>query len=289
MRSDFEKGREVKEHDPEGISIVITCFNRKGLIASAIESSLAEFPDSQIVIVDDCSTDGSPQFVRTRFHDEVASGRVKLIEHRSNRGVTAAKNTGFRNGDRRWILFLDSDDMIIAGCGDEVRDALSSNCAVPVVFFRCRDYLGQPVGEVLNVPERLDLKDFVVHTSKGEVLTAVNKSLVAPMLPYYGCLRGYEGLGICRILAKYGVAMNTTVYARIYNHSFSQNLSNPTNVMARARLLAFGHGILLSRFSCLMPRHIVLSYKLKVFAYSAMHVANSLMSKNAARFSKSSD
>jgi glycosyltransferase involved in cell wall biosynthesis len=273
----------------DDVSIVITCFNREELVTSAILSSFNEFPDAQIVIVDDCSVDCSKQRINAAFNDEIANGRISLVEHQSNRGVTAAKNTGYQNADGKWVLFLDSDDLMIDGCGAAVRNALKSNEHAPAVFFRCLDRLGKPVGKVLRKSELVGLQDFLIHTSRGEVLTAVNKALVAPMLPYYSCLRGYEGLGICRILERYGPAVNTTIYARIYNSGSSQNLSAPRNVLARAHLLEFGHRVLMSRFADLMPPTVIFAYRVRVLVYYVMSIANLLISRSvhATRFSKS--
>ena len=122
------------------------------------------------------------------------------------------------------------------------------------------------------------------------MLTAINKSLIAPTLPYFGSLRGYEGLGICRILERYGAAVNSPVFARIYNRKTDGSLSAPVSVIMRARLLSFGHRILIKRYSGLMPSKTLVAYRLKALIYLAVSSLNLLFrSKNAARFSESSD
>jgi len=274
-------------YDKLQISVVITCFNREELVGSAIASAMSEFPDAHIIVVDDCSSDASREQICADFRNEMRRGQLALVQRHINGGVTAAKNTGFRFARSTWVLFLDSDDIFIAGCRDAVMQTLNASETIPAVFFRCFDHLDKPVGEVIIQAQEVSLADFLQHGSKGEVLTAINKPLIAPTMPYFGSLRGYEGLGICRILERYGAAVNSPVFARIYNRKTAGNLSAPTNVMRRAGLLSFGHRILIKRYSGLMPPKTLVSYRLKALIYGAVSSLNLLFrSKHAPRFSK---
>jgi len=92
-------------------SIVIPCFNREREIGRAVGSCLAqEFPDFEIVVVDDGSTDGTARALR-----EIADPRVRLVRLPSNRGHTAARNAGVRAARGEWIIHLDSDDELLPG------------------------------------------------------------------------------------------------------------------------------------------------------------------------------
>jgi glycosyltransferase involved in cell wall biosynthesis len=86
------------------ISAVIPAFNRERTIARAIESALAqEYAPSEIIVVDDGSTDGTREIVR-RY-----GARVRY-DYQANRGVSSARNVGVVNATSEWIAFLDSDD-----------------------------------------------------------------------------------------------------------------------------------------------------------------------------------
>lgn len=88
------------------ISIIMPTFNRSATLGRAIDSVLAQtYPDWDLIIVDDGSTDDT-QEVLARYAD----ARVKVVRHPDNRGVAAAKNTGFDEIDGEWFTFLDSDD-----------------------------------------------------------------------------------------------------------------------------------------------------------------------------------
>lgn len=88
------------------VSIIITCFNKAGLVRAAIESALAQdYQNLEIICVDDGSTDGSASVIR-EYQD-----RLSLFRQ-ANSGQGGAANTGYRACTGDWILFLDADDIL---------------------------------------------------------------------------------------------------------------------------------------------------------------------------------
>jgi glycosyltransferase involved in cell wall biosynthesis len=90
------------------VSVIIPVFNRKALVARAIDSVLAQtYQDLEVVLIDDGSTDGSGAVL-----DEYTikhPGRVKVI-HQKNAGQVVARNNGIKVAIGKYIAFLDSDD-----------------------------------------------------------------------------------------------------------------------------------------------------------------------------------
>jgi O-antigen/teichoic acid export membrane protein/glycosyltransferase involved in cell wall biosynthesis len=87
-----------------GISVIIPAFNREQLLKRAIESVLNQtVKPEQIIVVDDGSTDGTPEMCR-QF-----SGSIEYVRQ-PNAGVAAARNHGIKLARHAWIAFLDSDD-----------------------------------------------------------------------------------------------------------------------------------------------------------------------------------
>jgi glycosyltransferase involved in cell wall biosynthesis len=86
-------------------SVIIPCYNRAGLIGATLDSVLAQtFTDFEVVVVDDGSTDGTPEVV-------VGFGaRVKLLRQ-ANRGPGPARNLGIAAAGGEYVAFLDSDDL----------------------------------------------------------------------------------------------------------------------------------------------------------------------------------
>ncbi|MFH1136654.1 MAG: glycosyltransferase [Pseudomonadota bacterium] len=86
------------------ISVVIPVYNRPEPAARAVESVLAQtHGDFELIVVDDGSTDGTWEVLRS-FGD-----RIKALR-RPRRGVSAARNAGLAASTGSLIAFLDSDD-----------------------------------------------------------------------------------------------------------------------------------------------------------------------------------
>ncbi len=88
------------------VSVVVLTHNRRRLLRRAISSILNQtFQDFEIVLVDDASTDNTPEVVRS-FGD----ARIKYIRHEVNKGEAGSRNTGVTSSSGDYIAFLDDDD-----------------------------------------------------------------------------------------------------------------------------------------------------------------------------------
>lgn len=87
------------------VSCVIPVWNGEKYLAEAIQSVLDQsYPKIEVVIVDDGSTDGTPDVIAT-FEDRVTSMRQEQS------GPAAARNTGIAASKGDFIAFLDFDDI----------------------------------------------------------------------------------------------------------------------------------------------------------------------------------
>ena len=91
---------------PPMVSVIIPVFNRPTAVRRAIESVLAQtFGDLELIVVDDGSTDTTPDVV-ARMLDP----RIRLLRTDGNRGASAARNAGINHSTAPYVAFLDSDD-----------------------------------------------------------------------------------------------------------------------------------------------------------------------------------
>ncbi|MBE6649559.1 MAG: glycosyltransferase family 2 protein [Ruminococcaceae bacterium] len=91
------------------VSVIIPVYNVEKHLARCIESLINQkFDDYEIIVVNDGSTDNSPQIC-----DEYArkSDLVKVI-HKQNGGVSSARNAGIDSAVGEYIMFVDSDDYV---------------------------------------------------------------------------------------------------------------------------------------------------------------------------------
>lgn len=88
------------------VSVIVPTYNRSHLLLRAIRSILKQtFQDFEIIVVDDCSTDGTEEILNT-----ICDKRITYVKHEKNRGPAAARNTGLQISKGNYIAFLDSDD-----------------------------------------------------------------------------------------------------------------------------------------------------------------------------------
>jgi glycosyltransferase involved in cell wall biosynthesis len=88
-------------------SIVIPTYNRASFISATIESVLAQtFGDFELIVVDDGSSDGTDEIVKS-----IADPRVSY-HYKENEERAVARNTGTSLSSGRYITFFDSDDVL---------------------------------------------------------------------------------------------------------------------------------------------------------------------------------
>lgn len=90
------------------VSILIPAHNAADWIAQAVESSLAQGREVEVIAVDDGSTDGTAE--RLRAFD----GRIRW-ESVLNRGAPAARNRLLELARAEWVQYLDADDYLLPG------------------------------------------------------------------------------------------------------------------------------------------------------------------------------
>ena len=89
------------------MSIIVPTFNRKALLARAIDSAFAQTHNAiEVIVIDDGSTDGTTAMLQTRYGSE---SRLRVLRQ-ENQGVAAARNRGLKAARGTFIAFLDSDD-----------------------------------------------------------------------------------------------------------------------------------------------------------------------------------
>lgn len=91
------------------ISIIIPVYNAEKTLSRCVNSILNQtFQDWELLLIDDGSTDRSGELC-----DEYASKdqRIKVF-HKTNGGVSSARNIGLDYAKGEWITFIDSDDYI---------------------------------------------------------------------------------------------------------------------------------------------------------------------------------
>jgi glycosyltransferase involved in cell wall biosynthesis len=93
--------------DAGSVSVIIPTYNRSKLLAQAIASVLGQtYPNHEIIVVDDGSTDDTCDYVAS-----LGDPRVKLVRAAHSGHIPRVRNTGIARARGEWVAFLDSDDV----------------------------------------------------------------------------------------------------------------------------------------------------------------------------------
>lgn len=120
------------------ISVVIPTFNRRHLLAEAINSALDQASSElevEVVIVDDGSDDGTVAWLEIAFAGE---HRIRVLVNERGKGPAGARNTGILAARHPFIALLDSDDVFLSEHLASAADVFARYPQVGVVFGRAR-------------------------------------------------------------------------------------------------------------------------------------------------------
>ena len=216
------------------VSIVIPLFNRHDLIGRAIDSCLAQtFPDFEVIVVDDGSTDHSLEIVR-RYADP----RVRVVVHQANRGVCPARNTGADAARGEWLIMLDSDDELLPMAVDLlVQKALLIGPDVGCIYFRCLMDDGTISPSVEHLSGRLCYEEYLSYI---EACTGGSRDLLyCPRRSTFRQIRFPDNFGL---EDQYHLDFSRMFHSlmckeivRLYHQDAANSLVKRTKVFDRAR------------------------------------------------------
>jgi glycosyltransferase involved in cell wall biosynthesis len=112
-------------------SVVVPAFNAAATLRGTIESVLAQSrPDLELLVVDDCSSDETPEIVRSFRSDS----RVRLLSRSTNGGVSAARNQAIHEATAPVVAFLDSDDLWLPNYLERMGSALDARADAALAY-----------------------------------------------------------------------------------------------------------------------------------------------------------
>lgn len=124
------------------VSIIMPSYNTAEYICESIQSVQAQtYPNWELIIVDDCSTDETDEVVRSFLAD----ARIRYLKNEKNSGAAISRNYALREAKGRWIAFLDSDDLWSPEKLEKQIQFMEANHYA----FTCTDYRIQLNGEWL--------------------------------------------------------------------------------------------------------------------------------------------
>lgn len=135
MKSDY-----IKDNKNPAISVVLITYNRVNELINCINSlSSQTLKDFEIVLVDNGSTDGTPEFIEDK-HPE-----VRMIRLPYNKGVPEARNIGAVNSKGNLLFFLDDDATIEKDTLQKIYKRFENDQSTSIVACNLVDNEGKPL------------------------------------------------------------------------------------------------------------------------------------------------
>lgn len=111
---------EMSKHD-ELLSVVLPTYGVEDYLAACLETVLQIKTLHEVIVVNDCSPDLSLEIAQSYANRDA---RVVVISNAENKGLGASRNVGARNATGKYLLFADSDDLLVPAAVDRMVETL---------------------------------------------------------------------------------------------------------------------------------------------------------------------
>ena len=228
------------------LSFVVPVYNRKKKLLKALDSIIPVCStfSVEVIIVDDCSSDGLCMEFINEHHLASTYDSLKYIKLPVNMGVTFAKNVGGLGASGNWIVFLDSDDTLTLAFPDALGSLLDlfkgyESCPDAIFFRSISSSTKRLVGSYAT-QHYLSLDEYLKEGTYGECLPVIKRQ-VFNQYPYNPSFRGCESWSYLHILLNGKTLYLSDKITRAYDDHSSDRLSSNLNILSRSFMLSRYH------------------------------------------------
>ncbi len=234
------------------ISFITPTYNRVDMVLETVESiikSVERKPNLnfEIIIIDDASTDNTEEVIK-EIHKDLFERGVILYDRMSvNIGVTGAKKRGVEVSSGDWLVFIDSDDLLLPNSFEDMLNVIRQKSDYGIIFFSCVDFSGNPIGKEVN-SHALSVSEYIEYGTYGEKLPVIERQ-VALEYPYEADLRGFESIAYYRAVFSGVKLWVDSLVCRQYRTDNGDRISGRKNQIRRACFLSKGYDMLVQEFN----------------------------------------
>ena len=139
---DGSRQERIMEKQQVSLSFCIPVYNAEQYLEQCLSSVTGqEMEDYEVLCVDDCSTDSSPEILR-RFAKKYP--QVRVVRNEENHGVSWTRNRMIQEAQGEYIWFVDADDLVIPGSAS-LYVATAKRLKADAVFGKCVVFWGDEV------------------------------------------------------------------------------------------------------------------------------------------------
>ncbi len=198
------------------ISIVVPVYNAERYVEEAIRSIFAQtFRDWELILVDDGSTDASPEIL-----GKYEGGKVRVFRMGENRGQAAARNFGRAQARGRYLAYQDADDLWSSEKLErEFCFLKEKGCAFAFTGYEFAGEDGVRNGKVVHVPETIGYRQALKNTTISTITVMFDREKIPEsLMEMPSGVRGEDSATWWQILragyTAYGLDEPLSVYRR---------------------------------------------------------------------------
>jgi glycosyltransferase involved in cell wall biosynthesis len=153
------------------VSIIVPVYNAEKYLRRCLDSLVEQdLSDIEIIVVNDGSSDSSIKILEEYRHED---NRIKII-HKTNEGVSSARNIGIELAKGEFIGFVDSDDWVDKEMYKVLYDTVTKENAEIIMCTYIREFGSHSKKKNFNLPSKIIYND-------EEVKTRVMRRLIGPV------------------------------------------------------------------------------------------------------------
>lgn len=146
------------------LSVIIPAYNCKDTLSAAVFSVAENFKDTEIIIIDDGSTDGTSDLI-----EDLKRGYGCIVSKRiNNSGPANARNEGIKTAQGDFVMFIDSDDTFIESTFETVTQHLTENTDLLIFGFR-QNFLGRAEDKIYSLDSPFTVDEYYKNNLLNQV------------------------------------------------------------------------------------------------------------------------
>ena len=150
------------------LSVIIPAYNCKETLSAAVFSVAENFKDTEIIIIDDGSTDSTPEVIEDlkKQYGCIVSKRIH------NQGPANARNEGIKAAQGDFVMFIDSDDTFRENTFETVTQNLTSDTDL-LIFGFCQNFLGRADDKIYSLSSPFTTDEYYRNNLLNQVWNKV--------------------------------------------------------------------------------------------------------------------
>jgi len=242
------------------VSIVIPTYNRRKDVLECLQSIRGlHYPNYEIIVVDNGSTDGTSHAIEKFFPE------VTLVKSNRNLGVTGGRNLGARHSSGEYIFFLDHDTTVNGNVLVELMSVMQSNPKVgiagPAIYYYSDPKRVWALGTSINMLSGRVSFNYEGKVDHGEFVKAMEVQVLPSamlvkreVIDKVGLFDDiffavYEDTDFCFRVKKAGYKVSCVPTARVWHKMSPDKRRSVVGVLSRAHLVSRNRIIFMKKHS----------------------------------------